>query len=160
MTAIEKAPAGAIREASESNNLISFGGNQNGFDISDYAENQTKTQAECALCNPQISVNRKPAANLCGNCATAQMRLEAELLGHLSKPRKIIRLHRCAACQKSVTPARFSRDWGICKSCVADIVSKSKLARSNFVERAVNNFRKIVLQNITVKEKTKKIFFA
>lgn len=120
------------------------GGKETIFGFLNYAEKLNETQAECPLCNPKTRKISTANLKLCGNCTATQNRLEAELLAHLSKPRKIIRLHRCASCQKTVTAAKFSRDWAICKSCVSEVVSKSKIARSNFVERAVNNFRKML----------------
>ena len=131
----------ALTVPSNQKTLVNAGAIINPFDVFHYAESGSEKQPECAICIPQIG---EPALRLCKDCTATQNRLETELTAHLSRPRKVYRLHKCAACQKAVTPAKFSRDWGICKSCVSEIVSKSKIARSNFVERAVNNFRKML----------------
>lgn len=138
----EKAGYGGDRSSFKPKTFLIAGGNQKRFDVSNYAENHTKTQEACDLCSPKSQIKSGVPVELCSNCTAAQIRLESELLAQFIRPRKVIRLHRCSGCQRCVTPSRFSRDWGICKSCVADAQSKSKLAQSNFIERAVNNFRK------------------
>ena len=134
----------ATESGSKTKTFLIAGGNQKRFDVFDYAEKTSETQVDCLLCSPQIGKVSTANLKLCGSCTATQNRLESELIAHLSKPRKIIRLHRCASCQKTVTATKFSRDWAICKSCVSEVVNKSKIARSNFVERAVNNFRKML----------------
>lgn len=129
--------------APNQNTFLITGGESKGFDFSDVTENTAKTQPECDLCNPQI--NRCGSMlQLCEECTAAQTRLETELLAEIAKPRKAFRLHRCSGCQRCVTPAKFSRGWGIYKVCVADVLSKSKLARSHFINRAVNNFHRML----------------
>lgn len=136
-----KAARSAIRSGSKNQSIT--GGNQCDF-VFDYAEKREKTQAICDLCQPNFTGKQNKPPILCDGCTATQEKLEAEILIEISRPRKVIRLHRCAACQNPVIPAKFSRDWGICKSCVADVLNKSKLARSNFIERAVNNFRRML----------------
>lgn len=81
---------------------------------------------------------------MCTECAVESEELAAALSRHLQQNRKVIRLNQCSGCQRSVTLPKFSRDWGICKSCVADVQEKSKIARSNFIVRTVNNFHKLL----------------
>lgn len=139
---IERGSGATNSKASNQKIYVNAGAIIKPFDVSYYRKTTTKTQVECAICNPRPHPTPQGTVKLCSECAATQNRLETDLLEGLSTPRKVIRLHKCAGCQRCVTPTRFSRDWGICKSCVSDARNKSKLARSNFIERTLNNFRK------------------
>lgn len=142
--------AGATNTGFKPKTFLNAGAISNAFDVFNSKQNRSETQTICDLCRPNLQTKTSSTARLCPNCTAAQNRLESELLAQLIKPRKIIRLHRCSGCWRCVTPLKFSRDWGICKSCVADVQEKSKLARSNFIERAVNNFRKMLQGVVTL----------
>ncbi len=122
-------------------NPIITGGNQSDF-VFNYDENKTKTQVVCDKCNPIIC---KPngMVELCANCVTSGERLAGGLFEHIKQHRKIVRLHRCLACNECVAAAKFSIYWGICKSCLGN-KDESKAARSKFISRALNNISKVL----------------
>lgn len=115
----EKALAGPIAKAFESNQSITFGGKGKSFDVSDYAEKQQD--------------------------------LQADLLAIINPEPKVKRLHRCNGCGHCFAAEKFSIFFNVCRKCLHDAKGKSKLGQSNFIERALNNFRKNLkgaLQNV------------
>jgi hypothetical protein len=142
MQKIERASTGNDRQSSNQNILIA-GSNSKAFDVLDYCTTATQKQYVCSICNPSTEKGCS-AAKLCAECAAKSETMTAAIFGTFAKDRKPVRLHQCSGCRRSVTPAKFSRDWGICKICVAGIQEKSKAARSNFIARTVNNFHKML----------------
>jgi hypothetical protein len=81
--------------------------------------------------------------------------IHAELQSNLlavMKPPKVIRLHRCFACEKSFTAKKMSNALVICKACYSSATAqnKGKVARNNFVEKALNNFQKFLRRRVAV----------
>lgn len=78
-------------------------------------------------------------------------KLQLNLLA-ITKPPKVIRLHRCFACEKSFGAKKMSNALVICKACYTSITAqnKGKVARNNFIEKALNNFQKFLRRRVAV----------
>jgi len=139
----ERANGGTNSKGSNQKTFINAGAINNAFDVFNYAKTTTEKQQHCAVCNP-LPRKSRDAAKLCDECAAKTETLATTIFGTFAQNRKAVRLHQCSGCRRCVTPAKFSRDWGICKFCVADVQEKSKAARSNFIARTVNNFHKML----------------
>ncbi len=72
---------------------------------------------------------------------TSIQKIEKEVQ-KLVRPGKILRCFICINCQKPRTPKRMSGFINICRNCIQDAKEKGKIAQSNFINRAVNNFLK------------------
>ncbi len=75
--------------------------------------------------------------------------LQSSILG-LMKPSKVIRLFPCFGCEKSFTAKKMSTCLVICKACysAATAQDKGKVARSNFVEKTLNNIHKFLRRRV------------
>jgi len=121
------------------NHLIA-GGNQKAYDVFDYATTTIEKQEICAMCNP--STKNQSVIKLCAGHRAETDALAKAIFGHLVKPRKVVKLQKCAGCGKCLTAAKFSLYHAVCKKCLSGAREKSKLGRSNFIERTLNNLRK------------------
>ncbi len=83
--------------------------------------------------------------------AESQEKLQSNLLA-VMKPSKVIRLYYCFGCEKSFSPKKMSNCLAVCKACYASITAqnKGKIARNNFVEKALNNFQKFLRRRVSV----------
>jgi len=82
--------------------------------------------------------------------AEIQEKLQSNLIA-VMKPSKVIRLHRCFACEGNFTTKKMSSALVICKACYASATAegKGKIARNNFVEKALNNFQKFLRRRVS-----------
>lgn len=83
--------------------------------------------------------------------AATEDKLQSNLLA-IMKPPKVIRLHRCFACNKSFTAKKMSNVLVICRACYSSATAqnKGKTARNNFIEKALNNFHKFLRRRVAV----------
>ncbi|MBA3632623.1 MAG: hypothetical protein H0W58_07425 [Acidobacteria bacterium] len=83
--------------------------------------------------------------------AETEGKLQSNLLV-VMKPSKVIRLYHCFGCEKSFSPKKMSNCLAVCKACYASITAqnKGKVARNNFVEKALNNFQKFLRRRVSV----------
>ena len=83
--------------------------------------------------------------------ADIEKELQSKLLA-LMKPSKVIRLHRCFACEQSFSAKKMSSALVICKMCYAQVTvqSKGKVARNNFIEKISNNVHKFLRRRVAV----------
>ena len=83
--------------------------------------------------------------------AETEGKLQLNLLA-VTKSSKVTRLHRCFACNQSFTVKKMSNALVICRLCyaLATDETKGKVARNNFVEKALNNFRKFLGRRVSV----------
>ena len=83
--------------------------------------------------------------------AESQENLQRNLLA-VMKPSRVIRLHRCFACENSYAAKKMSSALVICKPCYksATAQDKGKIARNNFVEKALNNFHKFLRRRVAL----------
>jgi hypothetical protein len=83
--------------------------------------------------------------------AEIQEKLQSNLLA-VMKPAKVIRLHRCFACEKSFAAQKMSNALVICRACYSSATTqdKGKVARRNFIEKALNNFHKFLRRRVAV----------
>jgi hypothetical protein len=74
--------------------------------------------------------------------AETQEKLQSDILA-VMKSSKVIRLHRCFGCEKSFSTKKMSNVLVICKGCYSSAMAenKGKIARNNFIEKTLNNFR-------------------
>jgi hypothetical protein len=80
-------------------------------------------------------------------------KLQSNLLAAM-KPPKVIRLYNCFACEKSFTARKMSNCLVVCKACYASITARNKgrIARNNFVEKALNNFQKFLRRRVVCQD--------
>jgi hypothetical protein len=85
------------------------------------------------------------------NYAESQDKLQSNLLAVI-KPPKVIRLYHCFGCEKSFSPKKMSNCLAVCKACYASVTAqnKGKVARNNFIEKALNNFQKFLRRRVSV----------
>lgn len=134
--------AGATNTGSNQKTFVNAGAINNAFDVFDFTQKVENSQQVCFACNPLVK--NQDVAKLCAEHRAETNALATAIFGQFAPNRKAVRLHQCSDCRRCITPSKFSRDWGICKSCVADVQEKSKIARSNFITRTVNNFHKML----------------
>ncbi|HLM59875.1 MAG TPA: hypothetical protein VK308_03625 [Pyrinomonadaceae bacterium] len=98
-----------------------------------------------------IIAGGKSKASGFSNYAEKEQDLQANLMAIIKPNPTVKRLHRCNGCGECFTAEKFSIFFNVCKKCLRDVKGKGKLAQSNFIERALNNFRKNLrgaLQNV------------
>ena len=83
--------------------------------------------------------------------AATHAKLQSNVLAVI-KPPKVIRLYHCFGCEKSFTALKMSNCLAVCKACYASITAqnKGKIARNNFVEKALNNFQRFLRRRVSV----------
>lgn len=128
------------REGIQSKNLITFGGNQNGFDISNNIENPEKIQ--CSKCSPPLSKPRGEI-RLCGDCQAEAAQTATAFFDNFRQHHKVIVLDRfCFACNTAKSSAMMSKVLPICRGCAGELKLKGATAKNNFIARTLNNFHK------------------
>lgn len=116
----------------DSNGLSAFDSTQNNKDL------------QCEICNPPI-YKRSGAIKLCEKCATENNHFATGLFENLRRHRRIVKLdRRCVNCWQSKTAAMMLPGSIICRVCAGELKTKGATARNYFIERAVNNFRKML----------------
>ncbi len=77
--------------------------------------------------------------------------LQQNLLSAM-KPPKVVRLYHCFGCERSLAVQKMSNCLAVCKACYAAATAqdKGKIARNNFVEKALNNFQKFLRRRVAV----------
>lgn len=143
MSTNEKSVLGAIQNTSLKNHSINAGGeNQSDF-VFDFATKTVEKQ-ECEKCHPHLAAKAKRGARikLCADCAGQTETTATAIFENIAAPRKVVRLQKCSGCGECKAPSKFSVFYSICKKCLSDNQGKSKLAQSNFIARAMNNFHK------------------
>jgi hypothetical protein len=85
------------------------------------------------------------------NTLSNQETLQSNIFA-VMKSSKVIRLHRCFACEKSFAVKKMSSALIICKACLSKATTqgKGKVARNNFVEKALNNIQKFLRRRVAV----------
>lgn len=110
---------------------------------------------EVAGNNPQNTFDRL-AGNQKAFSVSNYADIETELQSHILaiiKPSKEVRLQRhCFYCGKSYTDKMMSNAVVSCKRCYAAATAKdkSKIARSNLVEKTLNNIHKFLRRRVAV----------
>jgi hypothetical protein len=111
--------------------------------------NSKATGANCGSSNPfdLLTGNQRLSAfDYDEKLTDLQSNLEANLARH----KKVIRLFRCFACEKNCTVRKMSNCLVVCRECYRMAQVKGKIARKNFVEKALNNFHKFLRRRIAI----------
>lgn len=137
-TVSKKAPAETTREGFQSKLNLTLDGKFKRFDVSNNTESLEKIQ--CPKCNPPF-VKPRGAVKFCADCQADGEFIEKVLLKNLSKPRRVIKLHRCIACEQNFALSKFSIYFGICRNCFAD--RKSPKVARRLAAQAVRNVGRI-----------------
>jgi hypothetical protein len=108
------------------------------------------TGANCGLNTfDRLTGNQK--AFSVSDYADIEKELQSNLLA-VMKSAKVIRLYYCFGCEKSFALKKMSNCLAVCKVCYtsATAQNKGKIARNNFVEKALNNFHKFLRRRVAV----------
>ena len=138
--AIEKALRVTTAEAFESNLNLTLDGKFKGFDFSKHTDNVEKIQ--CQKCHPPLSKPRGEL-KLCSDCTAQATKLGEQIFQHISRPRRVVKLQRCFACDGCFSPLKFSTYFGICKKCLGNR-DEPVPVRRKFVAHALNNISKVL----------------
>jgi hypothetical protein len=67
--------------------------------------------------------------------------LQASLMAPMNRKGRVIRLHRCFGCKRNFGIKKMSILLIFCRGCFALALDKNKVARRNFIDRALNECR-------------------
>lgn len=122
------------------NQIEHLSGDSNGLSAFDFTQNSKDLQ--CEICNPPLQKERG-TMKLCANCTARGERIGKQIFLHINRPRKVIRLQRCFACNRCFALSKFSQYFGICKECLGNRDEPIPMRRK-FAARALNNIQKVL----------------
>ena len=76
------------------------------------------------------------------NFSEIEQDLQGKLLNHFKQHKKVHRLFKCEGCGNHRTLRKMSNCLILCRECVSGLNEKGVRAKSNFINRTVNQFQK------------------